>query len=416
MGSGSVYAGAVEAPAETISVLGMYVQKIAKVGFYIDTIAESVSYVGSVGKKGFNAAVGALSSVVGDLGGFQDMLHFADASSFNSLLNKANTAVDTVTDQVEEVENVVDNATEEIGAVKAQVDKAQGVVEGKAQELVDAGKEVIEEGKNAAKDVVDELGAEEAIDDVKNRINKAVSGDQSQEDSSSAYARVGTVQTTYGAPQDNKTAADAYVRKMFFYSTKEGDKYDGKPLSETTQADEAVKKNRNKYRAEVISTAYATALESRTAGLDASLKRYETIRKKVASAASEDEKRAVGALITQEKTRQRVARLSLDLALLEQDVVNDVLEQPTEIIIARTVEQINAETEAANKDVSFESFSNDLSQEDLKKALELKKQLEKLEQEKNKKEDDDKKDEKNETDKKEVKKETEKTDKKGGQS
>ena len=354
LGAGHVHAGAVEAPAETVSVLGMYVQKIAKVGLYIETIAESVTYVGSVGKKGFNAAVGALASVAGNLSGFQNMLHFADASSFNSLLNQANSAVNNVTEQVDAVKNGVDAVKDTANTVK--------------NDVVSAGKNVVDTAKdtvtNAGKNIVDKVASngsqQEAMDELKSRITEAVSGGKTQEEAGSSYEKVGTAQTSYGAPQDNKTAANAYVKKMFFYSTKEGDMYEGKPLSETTQADEAVKKNRNKYRAEVISTAYATALENRKSGFEASLKRYEAIKQKAASAASEDDKRAVGALITQEETRQRIARLALDLAVLEQDVVNDLLAQPTNILIARTVEQINEETEKQNKDVNFKGAAENV--------------------------------------------------------
>ena len=125
LGTGSVCAGQVEAPTETISVLGMFVQKISKVGFYIDTITEGVTYVSSVGKKGFNAAVGALSSMAGNLSGFQDMLHFADASSFNALLDKAESTIDTVKEDVGLVNDAIDSAKENINTATGLVEKAK---------------------------------------------------------------------------------------------------------------------------------------------------------------------------------------------------------------------------------------------------------------------------------------------------
>ena len=343
LGTGQAFAGSVEAPAETISVIGMYVQKIAKVGFYIDTIAEGVTYVSSVGKKGFNAAVGALSAMGGNLSGFQNMLHFSDASAFNSLLNKAGDTITAATDKVDAVKENIDSVNKTIDTAKEQVENIS--VDG----IVD--------------EITDKTGVQEATDQVKQRLDAVVSGGSDGNSSSaSAYARVGTMVGSYGKPHDNKQAATNYIKKMFFYSTKEGDKYEGAPMSETSQANEAVFKNRNNYRNEIIATSYATAVENRKSGFENSKKRFEAIQAQAASAATEDAKRAVGALITQEEARQRVIRLSLDLAVLERDVVEDLIAQPTDILIARTPEQIKAETQAVTSQVDLKG-SNETAQQ-----------------------------------------------------
>ena len=108
---------------------------------------------------------------------------------------------------------------------------------------------------------------------------------------------------------------------------------------------------------EVISTAYATAVENRTSVYEEALERYNQIKSQASSADTVDAKKAVETLIVQEETRQRINRLSLELSILEQDIIADLFEEPENILIARTVEQIQHETRKEIQNVNNKNDS-----------------------------------------------------------
>ena len=332
MNASPSFSGEVNAPVETGEDFSIYIQKVAKTALFIENILESVTYVISTGEEGINAAVELLGDLAGNLGPFQEVLRFADSSSFGSILGTAKDALSGNFDSI-------------TGGSLNNLDLG-----GKANKLlgnVDA--------DALAKDVLNLGGAG-------NGSGGAAAGNTPQNvsgssNSNSAYARVGKVQGSYGAPQESKQAAEQYIRKMFFYSTKDGDKYDGEELTEADKALEAVKENRKGYLLEVISTAYATAVENRTSVYEDALKRYNDIKKEASSADTVDAKKAAETLIVQEETRQRINRLSLELSILEQDIIGDLFEEPENILIARTVEQIQTETGSEVQNVDFKNGS-----------------------------------------------------------
>jgi hypothetical protein len=331
-----------------VGVLAMYVEKISKTALYIETIIESVTYVSSVGKNGLNAAVQGLLSMAANLSAFQSVLHFSDAGQFGTLLGGIK-AVDNLGD----ISKLGDVAN--IGAAGAVGDILNGDIDAQTVGGV-IGKTVADAATQAAgadgiTAAVAGTGAQiagaavgKAIDDAEDE-DAAEGGSTSTKVGKSAYDKMGTVKESYGQPQEKKEDAEKYIKSLYFYSVKEGDKYEGEELSETDVALEKVLENRKNYRKEVIAMSYGTAVENRTKVYEQSLERLEKIKQKAASAKTTDDKKAVEAMITQEEARQRMNRLSIDLAVLERDVVDDLLEEPTEIIIARTPEQVEMDTQ-----------------------------------------------------------------------
>ena len=363
------YAGPVEAPAEMVGVLAMYVAKISKTALYIETIVESVTYVTSIGQQGLNAAVQGLMSMAGNLSAFQSVLHFSDAGQFGSLLGGIN-AVDSIKN-IGNVGNIVEGVKGVAnvgGALDVDLDyQAVGGMLGKtaANAVTQAS------GADGVTKLVVGVGAEMAGAAIGKAVEEAgEKGDENAQIEKSSYDKMGTVQKSYGQPQEKKEDAEKYIKSLYFYSVKEGDKYEGEELSETDVALEAVLENRNNYRKEVIAMSYGTAVENRTKVYEQSLERLEKIKQKANSAETADDKKAVEAMITQEETRQRMNRLSIDLAILERDVVDDLLEEPAEIIIARTPEQVEMDTQEKLEDVNYnkDEFS-DFKDEFLETAL-----------------------------------------------
>ena len=415
VGSGQVRASSVEAPTETVTVLAEYVEKISKVAYYIDTIAETANYIKSVGKEGINAAVDGLLSLVGGLTeDFQGMLHFSDASSFSQLLDTAEDALsgdmdalavlggealsiggDALLSSGDPLLMAIGGAASVAGDVTVHVasggDTDLGTMTGVvAGSVIDSGITAatggagIEGGALGGSGidsiVGDALGgsgidsvvsnalggsdlgsvAKDALGNVdvnslaKNALGNVDAGALTGNALSTGSGSGKNTQQNYGKPQDSKDAAEQYIRTTFFYSMKEGDKYEGEELKQRDQALLEVLKNRKGYQLEILATNYATAVENRTKGHEESMKRYENVKQKADSAESSDDKKAAEALITQEETRQRINRLSLELAILERDAVEDMLKEPADILIARTVEQIKSETQTENETVDFE--------------------------------------------------------------
>ncbi len=168
-----------------------------------------------------------------------------------------------------------------------------------------------------------------------------------------AAAQVKTAQSAYGIPQENKEQAQKYVKNMLYYSTKEGDKYEGAVLTNTDMALKMVQKNRNAYYQEVMANAYGIAAENTTTVRDESAKRLQELQQKSSSAPTLDDKKAIEALIIQEEVRQRMYRLNLELAKLELDVLTDLQGSAHEYLIPRTVEQIKADTQKEMKNVDY---------------------------------------------------------------
>ena len=149
----------------------------------------------------------------------------------------------------------------------------------------------------------------------------------------------------YGAPQTSIENAQKYVKSNFFYSTRKGDKADGEPLTDTSEAMNIVKANRNGYYEEVVSAAYGQATEELTTGAKEDNETLKELIKKASTVETYDDKKAVGVLITYASAQARVKRLSLDLSMLELEAVSLLKSLPADYIVARSSEEIDAETE-----------------------------------------------------------------------
>ena len=169
----------------------------------------------------------------------------------------------------------------------------------------------------------------------------------------SSYARIAQITESYGAPQEDKATAQKYVKEAFFYSTHENDEIDGVLLTEQENARDKIIQNRKAYQQEVVSLALATAYENRTTAHEETTTRYGDLRSNVGSAKTINDKKGMEGAITQEETRQRITSLSLELALLELELVEDLQKEPENYIIARTAEQITDETKEKTSEIDF---------------------------------------------------------------
>ena len=158
----------------------------------------------------------------------------------------------------------------------------------------------------------------------------------------------------YGAPKESIDEAKTYLKDTFFYSTKEGDKYDGAVLSGRDLAQREVQTARKAYQEEVITAAFGQSMEALTTGAENALERAKGLLGKLKKAKSYDKKKAVEVVIMQNEIRERILRLSLELEILELDLVDMLVREPGQgrYIIARTVEQVEADQGQGGSDSS----------------------------------------------------------------
>ena len=365
-----------DAPLEQVELAAHFGQLITSMTLYTATIEEATEYIKSVGNLWENAAMKALSEVSSELASFQDKLNFSDASSFASLLGKKasdflddhgmkdwregvessvdqltqeasdayQTVQNTVNDAYQTVHNTVNDAyqtaqntvNDAYQTVQNEADKAYQTVQDKANEAIDGmadavgrATETIEETAGKIKD-----GIEESYNDSFGK----------KDDSDSSSARVVVVKNNFGQPQSSKKAAEKFIRSRYYYSTKDGDAYTGKALTDTTEANKLVLKNRVGYHQEIVTIGLATAYEASASVKEDSVSRMENLKKKASSVETLDDRRAVEALIVQEEARQRMLNLNLEITLLEKEIVEEMLSIEADYIIARTPEQVTEDT------------------------------------------------------------------------
>ena len=302
---------------EVAQQIGHYTQKLAKTAFYVETIMEGIKYVETVGRLKINAVMEFLRGGLSDMTDFQKVLNFADANSFNSLLKN----------------DVLSNVRDAANDLNSNID-----------ELKNTANDLKEMAQNEINDALNYTGTNEEEDEYD--LEDDIADDEKEGNlSDSAASKVIVVKSNFGKPQKDKEAAERFIRKRYYYSAKEGDVYDGKPLTETDLANELVLKNRAGYFQEVLANSVATGLENLTTVKEDSYKKMKELAQKASSAESIDDKRAVEALIVQEEVRQRMLRLNLELAALEKDVVEEMQSTGTVYIIARTPTQIEQDTQ-----------------------------------------------------------------------
>ena len=320
-----------DAPAEQVELVAHFGQLIASTTLYLETVREATEYIGSVGTLWENAAMKALSSVSSEMSSFQDKLNFSNASSFASLLGKnASDFLDDngMKDWREGVEDSVDQLKQEAGDAVQTIQNGANAAKDKVAGAVDQVKETVGETAGKIKD-----GIEESYED---SIGK--------KDNDSSSSRVVVVKSNFGHPQSNKKAAEKFIRSRYYYSTKDGDTYMGNPLTDTDEANRLVQKNRIGYHQEIVTMALATAYEASSTVKDESVERMRVLKKKASTVKTLDDRKAVEALIVQEEVRQRMLRLNLEIALLEKEIVDQMLSVEPNYIIARTPEQITEDT------------------------------------------------------------------------
>ena len=358
-----------DAQSEDNSQIMQYLQKFSKTAFYIETIFENITYVQTYGRQQLNAAQEYLSSVMSYAQEVQGALRFSDPTSFVGLLGKtplADSALGQVANQAKDAADGLKSAANQVtgayndakskldsakNAVTSTVDKAKNAVGG----TVDKAKDVLSGGGSDTKSA---SSAGAGVSTTSSVASKGGSGKAGVSDevkyTASSYERVSDVTGGYGAPQASKQAAQKFIKAAYYYSAKDGDKYEGAPLSNTAAAQEKVLKNRVAYQHEVMANTYGTAMENLTTVKEESIKRLEELQQKASSAKTIDDKKAVEALIVQEETRQRMIKLNLELAALERDLVYDMQSSESVYIIPRTAEQIKAETDKQMKKVDYD--------------------------------------------------------------
>ena len=333
-----------DAQTEQVKLLAQFAKQVGLTALYVSTIGYAVLYVASVGALDSNAAMDALSTVAPNLSEFQDKLNFSDASSFASLLGKkvGDFAQDNgMEDWKNGVESSLGQLKNEAGdAIQGAKDKVDGAIQG-AKSKVDEVTQDIKDAANKAKETVADTAGK-----VKDGVSETVFGNTSSKNSDSAAQKVIVVKSNFGEPQPNRQAAINFIRSRYYYSTKEGDTYDGKELMATSEARSRVGKNRIGYYQEVIAMALSTGYEGSTTVNEDSIERLKSLQNKMNQAKTVDEKKAVEALIVQEETRQRLIKLNYEIAELEADLVEEIQTVEPEYIIARTPEQVIADTKS----------------------------------------------------------------------
>ena len=147
----------------------------------------------------------------------------------------------------------------------------------------------------------------------------------------------------YGAPQTSIDSAKEYVKKTFFYSTKKGDNATGETLPNLDSEARRVATARSGYYQEVVSAAFAHGMEASTAAAKSSLERAQKLLKELKKASTYDKKKAVEVVIMQNEIRERIQRMSLELEMLELEVVDLLIRERGDYIIPRTAEQMGSD-------------------------------------------------------------------------
>ena len=229
------------------------------------------------------------------------------------------------------INGYVQNAQQSIGEY---TQAAQQKIGEYAQGAKDALGNAVGTVKDTAGNIVD--GVKESVSD--SFYNK--------DKSDSSLERVVEVKSNFGEPQASKEAAQIFIRSRYFYSTKDGDKYEGKPLINTSDAEVRVGKNRRGYLKEIAATSLGIAFENLTQAKEDSITRLKALQDQANAAESMDDKKAVEVSMVQERIRQRILGLNIEITALELEVVDEMQTLERKYIIPRTMEQITADTKA----------------------------------------------------------------------
>ena len=327
-------------------LLTVFIEKMEKIRAYLQETNETLDTINEFGELEVNYAAKMLSYGSSFVAMFQGQLHFGDlamsaanigmgvaqeqvAGIIHDDLGISDTRVFTDTEGF--MGDLMNDVRHEVGAIaRDAAGAAIGIVADQVQKAAtDMARSAIEKAQTYV--------TQKAADLADARVGSAMQNLQ---------AKVAGQATIYGAPQSSIEAAQAYVKSTFFYSIKEGDRFDGQPLPGNEAAKKQVVANRLGYYNEIISTSYGQALEASSAGYDEAVDRMEFLMGRLEAATTYDEKKAVEAAIVQNDIRERMKHLSLELSTLELESVAMLWKQPEEFLIARSPEQIMAESQA----------------------------------------------------------------------
>ena len=312
---------------------------------------------GAVGGQ-VNQLTGALEGAVGGqlnnmTGSVMKQVNKAAGSALSDVaqngVNKLKDAAgNVVSDNVNKLKDAAGNVVSD--NVNKLKDAAGNVVTDNVNKLKDAAGKVVSDNVNKLKD-----SAGKVVSDNANKLTNSMN-DATKEQ---ALAQNGNPPVDYGKPQETIEKAQQYVKDTFFYSIREGDKYDGELIPDADTRHEEVQNRRRAYHQQVVADALAIAYESVEKKYDDSMKQLKQLHSDTTKAHTYDQKKAMEASITQEDNRELMNRLSLEFATLELEVVDELLRQPENYLIARSKEEIEKETDQLLEEADFEDVPYD---------------------------------------------------------
>lgn len=404
----------IEAPPVISLATTMNIEKAAKIVAYMQEIENTLNTIDSYGMADINAAMEQLEQYKGMLTDFQDQLRIGSIQTalmqaalggtiisqgiglgqlgdlkgqLNDLNGQLNNALNgqvnqltgalegAVGGQVNQLTGALEGAVggqlnNMTGSVMDQVNKAAGsalsdVAQDGVNKLKDAAGNVVTDNVNKLKDAAGKVvsdnvnklkdAAGNVISDNVNKLADAMSNATMEQDT----AQNGNPPVDYGKPQETIEKAQQYVKDTFFYSIREGDKYDGELIPDADTRHEEVQNRRRAYHQQVVADALAIAYESVEKKYDDSMKQLKQLHSDTTKAHTYDQKKAMEASITQEDNRELMNRLSLEFATLELEVVDELLRQPENYLIARSKEEIEKETDQLLEEADFEDVPYD---------------------------------------------------------
>ena len=312
---------------------------------------------GAVGGQ-VNQLTGALEGAVGGqlnnmTGSVMKQVNKAAGSALsdeaqNGVNKLKDAAGNVVSDNVNKLKDAAGNVVSD--NVNKLKDAAGNVVTDNVNKLKDAAGKVVSDNVNKLKD-----SAGKVVSDNANKLTNSMN-DATKEQ---ALAQNGNPPVDYGKPQETIEKAQQYVKDTFFYSIREGDKYDGELIPDADTRHEEVQNRRRAYHQQVVADALAIAYESVEKKYDDSMKQLKQLHSDTTKAHTYDQKKAMEASITQEDNRELMNRLSLEFATLELEVVDELLRQPENYLIARSKEEIEKETDQLLEEADFEDVPYD---------------------------------------------------------
>ena len=327
---------------------------------------------GAVGGQ-VNQLTGALEGAVGGqlnnmTGSVMDQVNKVAGSALSDVaqdgVNKLKGAADkVVSDNVNKLKDAAGNVvTDNVNKLK---DAAGKVVSDNVNKLKDAAGNVVSDNVNKLKDAAGNVvsdnvnklkdAAGKVVSDNANKLTNSMNDATKEQDT----AQNGNPPVDYGKPQETIEKAQQYVKDTFFYSIREGDKYDGELIPDADTRHEEVQNRRRAYHQQVVADALAIAYESVEKKYDDSMKQLKQLHSDTTKAHTYDQKKAMEASITQEDNRELMNRLSLEFATLELEVVDELLRQPENYLIARSKEEIEKETDQLLEEADFEDVPYD---------------------------------------------------------